>query len=60
MHQYKKDVVQDYVDGFGNAWTFIVAEGRGRRRTVRLNRVLSVTEAMAGLTQEGLRKSLEY
>jgi hypothetical protein len=58
-HQYEDDSVWDYVEGMGNKWSFIIAEGRGRKRIVRLNRVLGVEMEMAELAQEGLASALE-
>lgn len=58
-HQYSSDVVWSFVEDMGNAWSLIVAEGHGRSRTVRLNRVLGVTEAMAEEARDGLSRSLQ-
>jgi hypothetical protein len=58
-HQYEDGSVWEYVEGMGNKWSFIIAEGRGRKRIVRLNRVLGVEMEMAELAQEGLANALE-
>lgn len=58
-HQYEDDSVWDYIEGFGNLWSLIVAEGQGRKRIVRLNRVLGVEMAIAELVQKGMAQALE-
>lgn len=58
-HQYADESIWEYVEQMGNRWTFVITEGQGRERTVRLIRTLGVEMGLADLAQSGLAEALE-